>query len=34
MVIRKYHEDQNKTLAVGLLFSPNFPGCGHDSMSE
>ena len=34
MVIRKFGEKQSKTLPVGLIFPPKFPGCGHDSMLE
>ena len=33
MVIRKFGEDQSKTLPMGL-FSPKFPGWGHNSVPE
>ena len=34
LVIRKFGEDQSKTMPVGLFFSQKLPGCGHNSMPE
>ena len=30
VIIRKFGEDQSKTLTMGLFFSPKFPGWGHN----